>query len=577
MPRIDILEDDLTRATGTISTDIPFIPGFAYPYHNYRLTADTEFKSGKKYFTKVADSYTEVSATSGNPYSLNYYEATSTSFDEPIYCTSISDFEAKFGKNPYIFQSAQSISSKNIVKANDPDTSYIMAKELLALGMPVYYYAINPGVSKISIDNIIESIKISNEVLIPGCYITLSEDFNGSEIDVKLNKTLVTTDKLKLSCSNSNYTVSISSGGTSSADGYYTDLTGDTLTIQISGDAPENPLKLMLSLSYESSTSSSSDILMSSFYEKLNSYFGSEDLKDRSEYTIKYITTGGYPNFGIDDTVDLYSKMLSIAASRGDCVALVEVLNRSDRSLDKSDSSSFINMLQQSSAISNGEFGAAFTPWAEYSLTTSNSSLTTATLPACFGYLATLASNIKVSPNWLAMAGTTRGLVPNIKKLDTSKTLNNMIANSYQPTKAADGTVALNAITNIKPYGLCIWGNRTLKTIQENGLTGTNFLNIRNMISDIKKVAYRVAKSLIYEQNNETLWLNFKSQVAPFLEQLKSGSGIADYKLLKLDTHYNGSSLGKEEFACAIRIIPVYSVESFEITIVVSDADVEVQ
>ena len=265
---------------------------------------------------------------------------------------------------------------------------------------------------------------------------------------------------------------------------------------------------------------------------------------------------------------------------RGDCVAIIESIP--DRNCNLTDSTSFYSKLAADSTFtSGGEFSTAFFPWANYGLIKAYKSLNdtlvnTVSMPAAFGYLMDLAINIKTSPNWLAMAGTTRGLVPNIKTLDIKKRLSNVVANAYQPTRAVDGTRALNAITDIKPYGLTIWGNRTLKTVEEDGLTATNFLNTRNMISDIKKVAYRAAKSQLFEQNSETLWLNFKSEVSPFLEQLKKGNGISDYKLLRLSTRYNGGSLGKEEFACAIKIFPLYAVESFEITVVVSDNDVSV-
>lgn len=442
MPRIDILEQDLTRATGTVGTDIPYIPGFAYQ----------QFDDEGKLITPTA----------------------------PQLCTSILQFEHYFGDTPVIFADTGLL--------NDFDASYVMARELLALGMPVYYHALHNMEKK------------------------------------------------------------------------------DTPWVKFAEH--DLPTKLIDALS-------------------INELGSEYNIRDKGEYTIKYITSGGYPNFGVKSADASFTKSLSdimieIAATRGDAVALIEDTS-SQTTLDPKNAASFYNKLNTDTLEAEQEaFGSAFIGWGRYKLTKTyqvgDTKISEAILPACFGYLATLALNIKVSPNWLAMAGTTRGLIPNLIELVTP--INNAVANAYQPTKAETvaGTRALNAITNIKPYGLCVWGNRTLKKItEEHPLNGTAFLNTRNMISDIKKVAYRVAKSLIYEQNNETLWLNFKSQVAPFLEQLKSGAGIADYKLLKLDTHYDGSRLGKEEFACAIRIIPVYAVETFEITVVVSDADVAVE
>ena len=50
MPRIDILEEDLTRATGTVGTDIPFIPGFSSKSSakfEAKIQAELEFTPSK--------------------------------------------------------------------------------------------------------------------------------------------------------------------------------------------------------------------------------------------------------------------------------------------------------------------------------------------------------------------------------------------------------------------------------------------------------------------------------------------------------------------------------------------------
>ena len=135
----------------------------------------------------------------------------------------------------------------------------------------------------------------------------------------------------------------------------------------------------------------------------------------------------------------------------------------------------------------------------------------------------------------------------------------------------------INAITNVKPYGLAIWGNRTLEPVAEKGTTALNFLNTRNMVSDIKKLAYSTAKSLMFEQDSDTLWLNFKSGVSPLLDQLKSGHGISNYKIIKGTTKYNGQALTRGEMAAVIKIYPLYAIEYFEITVVIADEDVSVQ
>lgn len=426
MPKINIYEDDATKATGTIPSDVVFIPGFT-----------TE----------------DVSKLSENP----------------KLCTNLDDFRV-FGELPVLFTIDTADDGSKVV---DVDKSFIMARELLAAGMPVIYYAIEY------------------------------------------------------------------------------DTTNGT------------PAEQICSIF-------SDDEFVSS-------------LEDKTEYTFKYITTGAYANYDqVNDAI--LASITDIAKTRGDAVALVQPKFNKDEPL--TGTGSLYEYLQASNQFSGkGEYATMFAPWGNYTLARAYEievaddvfvKVSEAILPGCFGYLLTLANNIKTSPNYFAFAGINRGVVPNLKSLATSKKLTNRIADKYQPMTELDGKIAINAITDIKPYGLTIWGNRTLKPIAAEGLRASNFLNIRNMVSDIKKVAYRAAKELMFEQNDETLWLNFKSEVMPLLEQLKTGRGISDYRFIKLNTTYNGAQLGKGEFACAIKIYPIYPVESFEITVVLSDADVSV-
>lgn len=302
-------------------------------------------------------------------------------------------------------------------------------------------------------------------------------------------------------------------------------------------------------------------------------------LTDMNEYGVKYITSGGYPSFytsGDDSPIpSFYSQMLSCAATRGDAVALIDHEYNPEFELGVVSSGFYGTINSEFSNAEHTEFGTMFTPWADYTCSTLPARLAVQPMPASFGYLKCMASAIKTSPNWLAMAGVARGKVPGIVELNTKELLSNIIAEEYQPKYGQDNQViSVNAITNIKPYGLTIWGNRTLKSVNEAGTTATNFLNIRNMVSDIKKLSYRTAKSLMFEQDTESLWLRFKGGVSPLLEQLKSGGGISEYKIIRGTTKFNGKPLTKGEIAAVIKIIPVYAVEYFEITVVLADNDV---
>lgn len=349
--------------------------------------------------------------------------------------------------------------------------------------------------------------------------------------------------------------------------------------------------------------SSYSEVLetLSTFYS--NAKTNPDSIKDKGEYSIKYLTSGVYPSFSYSVTKDANSTtyesvdqfatdMANLAAERGDCVALIDP---ADCSTTSSDRNLYIEQLINpenvySAAIEllgnmdNAEYASLFAPWALYNTQAnynvgSGSSITrlpqldSVVMPPSFGYLMALAKSIRINNNWLAIAGIARGQVPYIRGLYTTKRLSNTLANEYQPR---NGKTSINAITDIKPYGLTIWGNRTMKNNLNNsmggtdGLTATSFLNIRNMVSDVKKVAYNAAKTLMFEQNSDVLWVNFLARVTPLLDQLMSGQGLSDYKIIKNPTNE------KAKLKATIKLYPIYAVEDFEITIELSDEDVSV-
>lgn len=304
---------------------------------------------------------------------------------------------------------------------------------------------------------------------------------------------------------------------------------------------------------------------------------------------IKYLTSGGYPTFEYYDmtTGILVQQMTALAVKRGDVIALIDHTNYPTRKLyggtpQQPGSSVFANIQGQfQETLEQGTYAAMITPWANYTLEsniTQGDATFDGNFPGSFAYLACLANVIRTNPSWSTIAGVIRGNVPMLNKLCTDKVLTNAIANAYQPDpyddeekERSNNTVCINAITNIKGYGHCIWGNRTLRP-QVIGAQGyaLNFLNIRNLICDIKKAAYDVSVSLMFEPNSMVLWGNFKGALTPTLDKMKATQGIADYQIVKLESNT------KTKLAAQINIYPMYSVEKFKININITDEEVNV-
>lgn len=546
----------------------------------------------------------------------------------PILCTTVEEFEANFGKTPKVlFKSDVSAYETYGFKSGDYDRSYVYAKELLYRGLPVVYANIfpenyfKPAVLKDNPTSNDSSLKclldkenglivvthtgkeLNNEVIFTA--VKDIEILSGAEepqhmiVDISASivesedfdmKTRV-TDKIRVK----DVKLELPKSTHCQINKYRPDCwefinnTDKTetvsLTVKITLDTSKvildsiNPSNFSVKVEEVDNTVS----CLSAVYDD-NTKDMLKLISDKSMYSVKYITSGGYPSV-VEGTGVALNKfatdMLSCAAKRGDAVALIDYqCNETDEcfSSDPDAGTFYSKMSMAFDDPSNGEYGTIMYPWAIYNCGSTIPDKPMISMPASFAYLSCVARTIKTSPNWLAMAGVTRGIVPGINKLLTPRNVvSNTAAEEMQPKYGvANHKLSVNCITDVRPYGLTLWGNRTMKPVAKDGTVALNFLNIRNMLSDIKKLLYTSAKSVMFEQDSTDTWRKFKSLIEPLLRQLKTGNGISDYQIVRATTRYNGDPLTKGEIAAVIKIYPLYAIEYFELSVEINDQEVTV-
>lgn len=208
------------------------------------------------------------------------------------------------------------------------------------------------------------------------------------------------------------------------------------------------------------------------------------------------------------------------------------------------------------------KYASIFAPGATLSDTTS--------MPASFIYLNCFAYYISRYPEWFAMAGSTRGVSPNVIKsvgVDFGDADNAIL--QAREVNTANGITAshraCNTISKIRPYDYILWGNRTMYPLG-SGLVASSFLNIRQLCCTLKKVMYRAARKYTFEPNSDVLWTNFVNAITPTLEEMKSGQGIRGYKITQETTNE------KATLKARVRIIPIEAVEDFDLTVELTDS-----
>lgn len=300
-----------------------------------------------------------------------------------------------------------------------------------------------------------------------------------------------------------------------------------------------------------------------------------EEIKDRGLYDVSFITTGGYPTIWGNPVTsgttiarkNLIAKMLGTTAARGDCFALIDFeetaqirYNNSKYEIQKPDGT--WSEITEINIDTVPQDAFIIHPWEQFTPNYSGVA-TSFFFPGSFAFLKCFAGSIKTNNPWFAIAGVKRGAVA---CSGVSQVITTAQAEAMQPTAGR----SINDIIYIKPYGYTIYGNRTLVQNTDAGLVANSFINVRQLVHEIKRNVYTVCKGLMFDPNDDILWVNFKNAVTPLLEKMKSGQGITSFRLVKIQSNARGTMTAK------IIISPIEAVETFDITIELTDEDIAV-
>ena len=536
----------------------------------------------------------------------------------PTLCESLEDFQAIFGTSPYIFRTNQDwptgfdsdTPEGYFAEEGDAEKSFIMASELLRQGLPVYYERVFPAKSVdawSAICNFTATVEEAPVVVLnlksatPGLVskdlyckvevdtVPLNESGAGANatyyvlsVGRKANVNLGTPEVSEVS---TKFTFDNQLAKDYSSITYYKDLQGQVdnsglVTFNFTDNAQVIEVIPEKEYSFTLEPPTTGDVVNDEFtVENMYEYLSLKDTDDttmetqgyarfldKGEYVLKFLTSGAYPVFEYNNNA-IVTNMLTKAADRGDAIALFDHTPNNSRVLAATNTSSVYAKVKeycQTNRVNELSepiytYGAMYTPYGIYSNSVIDGNVE---LPGSFAYLLSLAVSVVNNANWYAVAGVTRGIVPNL--LGLSQNVTNAIAESYTPRD----DISINPITNIKPYGLTIWGNRTLKNNAKAGdLTATSFMNVRQLVCDVKRNVFVASKRLTFEQNNDVLWINFKAQLVPTLEEMLQGNGLTGYQLIKQKT------TAKATLKAKIVLQVVEAVEDFDITISLTDSE----
>ena len=245
------------------------------------------------------------------------------------------------------------------------------------------------------------------------------------------------------------------------------------------------------------------------------------------------------------------AKLISIAESRRDCVAVVspqrsDVIN-SNTSTKKTDAIiDFFNTLASSSyAIFDSGYKYVYDKYND----------TYRYLP-CAADVAGLCINTTInSETWFSPAGYNRGNLRNATKL------------AYSPKQSERDrlyTARINPVVSFPGQGIVLFGDKTALASP----SAFDRINVRRLFIEVEKNIARFSKFQLFEINDEITRSAFKGACDPYLRNVQGRRGIYDFLVVCDDSNNTPDVIDRNEFQAEIYIKPARSINFITITFV---------
>lgn len=149
---------------------------------------------------------------------------------------------------------------------------------------------------------------------------------------------------------------------------------------------------------------------------------------------------------------------------------------------------------------------------------------------------------------WWASAGLNRGQIKNVQKL------------AYIPNKTQQGTLYNNGINPIVSFsgdGTVLWGQKTMLT----KASSFDRVNVRGLFNTIERALAKMSRYQVMEFNDTFTRNNVIAKISPYLDTIKSGRGITDYKVVCDTTNNTPDIISRNQLIVDVYIKPNYVAE----------------
>lgn len=272
---------------------------------------------------------------------------------------------------------------------------------------------------------------------------------------------------------------------------------------------------------------------------------------------------------GLTNT-SLTSMMIEKCEERGDALALIDLPDVYKPSHEEylADKTQRIGTTPTQAANSlktrrlDSSYGATFYPWVQ---TVDANTSQILWVPPTVAMMGVLASSEKASEIWFAPAGFNRGGLSDgaagIPVSGVSERLSSKDRDTLYEAR-------INPIASFPSEGIVVFGQ---KTLQERP-SALDRINVRRLVIFLKKQISILSTQVLFEQNVQSTWNNFKALIDPLLASVRTRLGITDYRLI-LDTSTTTPDLIDQNILYAkIMVKPARAIEYIAIDFVIASS-----
>ena len=273
---------------------------------------------------------------------------------------------------------------------------------------------------------------------------------------------------------------------------------------------------------------------------------------DTEETEVDFVLMGG--SMGTEaDTKTKAQKAVAIAAARKDCIAFVSAFKGNQvgsggsaltASQQKTKTVNFFNTITSTSyAVLDSGY--------KYMYDRFNDKYR---YVACNGDVAGLCVNTSTTvADWISPAGLARGGVRNVVKL------------AYNPNKADRDELYQNRINPIVSFpgtGAVLFGDKTALASP----SAFDRINVRRLFLNIESRVEALAKSVLFELNDEVTRTGFLSNINSYLNDIVAQQGITDFLVVCDSSNNTPAVIDRNEFVAELFIKPARSINYVTVT-----------